>query len=116
MLSRENRPKVATEAAGLADDPTFREAYPTLWDHLTQDRWEDGTARQTSSMLLFRDGGVFKVMFRDKDAGACLWIAVQSPLNAFDALEAALCDPRADWRADRQQPGQQAKRIKRPGA
>lgn len=94
-------------------DPGFAGPYPLLWSFLTQNKWEDGSARQTSSVLMFSDDGVLKLMLRDRDAGLCLWVAAGTVMGLFDAVEAALGDPRADWRQDRVKPGDQASRVRK---
>lgn len=92
-------------------DPTFAGDYPLLWSYLTQNKWEDGTARQTASLLVFSDDGVLKGMLRDREAGLCLWVAGATVSGLFEAIEGSLGDPRADWRQDRQMAGQTAKRV-----
>jgi hypothetical protein len=113
MLKKQADRKVAGAAADVKVDPRAKQQFPNLWDHLTQKRWDDGSARQTSSLLLFEQDGVFKAMLRDREAALCLWVAAQGFFAVFEALEAALCDPAAEWRVDRQQEGQQAKRVRR---
>lgn len=92
-------------------DPGFAGSYPILWSYLTQNRWQDGSPRLTSSLLLFADDGVLKAMLRDREAGLCLWIAGATVSGLFDALEAAVSDAKADWRQDRQSKADSAKRV-----
>lgn len=107
--------KVAGGSAPLTDDKAFRIKYPQLWAYLSQKVWDDGTARQPSSLLVFEQDGIFKCMVRDKDAGLCCWVASPTLSELFSAIEAALVDPGTEWRVDRQQEGQAAKRVKRQG-
>jgi hypothetical protein len=89
---------------------------PTTWAYLTQDRWEDGSPRETSGLLVFQQDGLLKAMLRDKNSGLCLWVTGQSLQGLLATLEAALGDPAAEWRQDRQQAGQKASRVnKRTG-
>lgn len=113
MLQKPANRKVAGVSAELPKDVRAVKEYPLLWDHLSQRKWEDGTPRQTSSVMLFEQDGVLKGMLRDKDAGLCLWVASKSLYGVLGALEAALSDPEAEWRVDRQAEGQQAKRVKK---
>ena len=94
-------------------DPAFASQYPLLWSYVTQNKWEDGTPRQTASFLVFSDDGVLKMMLRDREAGLCLWVAGATVMGLFDAVEGALGDPKADWRQDRAAAGQTAKRVKK---
>jgi hypothetical protein len=101
------------DRAKVLTDPGFSNRFPVLWSFLTQKTWEDGSARLTSTLLIFEQDGILKAMLKDKDAGLCLWVAGATFEGLYDALEGALSDPRADWRQDRQEPGQQAKRQQR---
>jgi hypothetical protein len=115
VLQKPANRKVAGVASELPKDIRAAKEYPLLWDHLSQRKWDDGSPRQTSSMMLFEQDGVLKAMLRDKDAGLCLWVASKSLYGVLGALEAALGDPEAEWRVDRQAEGQQARRVKRGG-
>jgi len=98
---------VAPEACAMAL------TMPQLYEYLTQKVYPDGTPRRTSSLLMFTDGPMFRLMLKDPDAGMCCWVSGRSLEGAFLALEAALCDPSHEWRLDRQQAGDQAKRVKK---
>jgi hypothetical protein len=113
LLRKEDLEGRGGQAARVLTDPRFAGDYPILWSYLTQTKWQDGSPRLTSSLLVFSDDGVLKAMLRDRDAGLCLWVAGGTMSGLFDALEAAVSDSKADWRQDRQQPGQTAKRITR---
>lgn len=94
----------------------WAELLPSVWQYLTQDRWEDGSPRETSGLLLFCQDGLLKGMLRDKESGLCLWVTGQSLQGLLATLEAALGDPAAEWRVDRQAAGQKATRVnKRTG-
>lgn len=113
MLEKQPERRVADAVGRRVIDVRWAKEYPTLLDHLTQVEWSDGSKRQTSSLLVFADGGVCKAMLRDREAALCLWVACETVSGVFGVLEAALCDPRAEWRVDRQQDGQQASRRRR---
>lgn len=101
------------DASGLASDPQWAETYPLLWSYLTQVAWEDGSSRETSSLLVFFQDGLFKVMLKDKALGRCLWAATRQPSCVWELLETLLQDPATEWRADRQpNSSQPARRLK----
>lgn len=81
---------------------------------LTAFEGEPVGSRQTGSLLIFPDGGVWKAMLKDKNTGKCLWIAFESLLDVFSVLEESLSSPSAIWRDDRHAGHEQAKRNK-PG-
>jgi len=97
----------------VVTDPEWAVLYPMLFDHLTQTVWPDNTVRQTSSLSLFADGGMVKAVLKDREAGLCLWAASKSFQELFGVIESLLQDPAAEWRHDRQLPGQKATRVKK---
>jgi len=115
LLSKADRPSPQAVSAAVLDEAEWAQRWPLLLAYMTQDRWEDGTARATSSLLLFKQDGIIKVMLRDKDTGLCLWAAGNGLFASLNAVEGLLCDPKADWRQDRQEAGQKAKRVQRGG-
>lgn len=95
-------------------DPSFQQQFPLLWQHLTQDVWEDGSKRQCSSLLIFAQEGVLKAMLRDYEAGQVLWTAGSGFNGLLHAVEGQLESPDADWRVDRRPASTDtAKRAKR---
>lgn len=112
MLLRKGDKRVGGEAlANTAVDDPLRVAYPVLWAFLTQHKWEDDSPRDPGSMLVFVQDSMLKAMLRDRNDGTCLWVAAGSLQGLLDAVEGSLMDPGADWRLDRQRPGDQAKRV-----
>lgn len=113
MIQRQANRKVAGVTEGEVVPCALALQLPTLFDYLTQRRYADGSARQTSSVLIFEEGGILKGMLRDRDLGLCCWVAGNSLEGLFAALEAALGDPEHEWRVDRQAAGQKATRVKK---
>lgn len=111
LLNKADRPSPQAVAAAVMDESEWAQRWPLMLAYMTQDRWEDGTARQTASVLLFKQDGMIKAMLRDRDTGLCLWAAGNGLFAVLNALEGLLCDPKADWRQDRQVEGQKAKRV-----
>jgi len=115
MLKKSDVAARSVTGSALVPDPVAEENWPTLWSHLTQSKWEDGSPRPTSSFLVFEQDGILKVMVRDKSAGQCLWLACHRLSDLLAAVELGLTDPSADWRIDRQKEGDLAKRVKKSG-
>jgi predicted RNase H-like HicB family nuclease len=84
-----------------------------LGEYLTLEVWEDGTARRTSTLLMFIEDGVWKVCLRDRANSRTLWRAGESPEEALAALEAALEGDATDWRRDHWE-GDKGKPRRRP--
>lgn len=89
-----------SDAAGAAE-------WPTLFSYLTQTAWEDGSARDTASLLIFQQDGHLKFMVRDRASGLCLWGASPTLSELLLSVELTLTDPASVWRLDRAVPGQE---------
>jgi len=113
MLKKPSNRNVAGAGGSAVEVCELALQVPTLYEYLTQTAWDDGTARETAGLLVFFQDGMLKGMLRDKDSGLCLWVAARSLSALLATLEAALLDPAAEWRVDRQVPGQAARRVKK---
>lgn len=101
MLKKSQFAASSTPALPGWEPDEIAAAHPTLWAFLTQDTWDDGSSRETGSMLLFADQGQLKCMLRDKANNACLWIAGASISQLLDVAEVKIVEVGADWRRDR---------------
>ena len=72
--------------------------FPRLFEYVTEGAWEDGTPRQTSSLLMFFEDGYWKTCLNDRALGRTLWATGVNPEAAITSLEAALASEAADWR------------------
>lgn len=113
LLTKGDLPRPQDAGVRQLVDGEFATRWPTLWAYLSQTKWEDGSVRQTSSMTVFQSDGMLKGMLKDSNIGMCLWVAGTTFMGLLDVLEAALCDPAADWRMDRRAQGDQARRVKK---
>lgn len=97
----------------LRDDAWLGD-YPLILEHLTAPTFDDGTRRETSTLMVFVQHGLWMLMLRDRAEGYCAWMPGETLEEAFQRLEAALDagDPSL-WRLDRR-PGTEdvAKRKK----
>jgi len=84
-----------------AIDPEFEREYPTVYAFVMQDRYEDGGYRQTATLLFFLDQGGLKVCLNDRDGARCLFRTGGSITGCIAALEEALTNDTADWKAKR---------------
>lgn len=113
LLDKSRVPNVVGRQDAPLQDEEFSVLYPTLHAHMTQAVWPDGTVRETSTVSIFIDGAVVKCVLKDRSLGVCLWASSPTLGGLFGVLEALLCDPAAEWRADRVGPGQKATRVKK---
>lgn len=84
---------------GTAVPPKDSAKYPLLWEHLSEARWPDGTARETSTVIVVADNGGWRGCLSDKANGLVMWKTGASLQALLDALEGGLRspDPR-EWR------------------
>jgi len=80
---------------------------PAIWEYLVSERWEDGTARRTSTMTIFVEEGRVKLCLNDRQGQRSLWVSGATLLDALDALEGHLEQGTGDWRRNRVQGGRQ---------
>jgi hypothetical protein len=88
-----------------AVDEEFERKYPTLWEYLTCDTWEDGSPRATTTMFLFVSGGRWTCMLKDRALEKVCFSTHDTLAELLASREEALCDGRADWRTERSAPG-----------
>jgi hypothetical protein len=75
--------------------------FPTLWEWLSSEQYDDASARQTATMLVFVEDGSVKLCLNDRDSHRKAWVTGKTPEAAFASLEQALASDTADWRADK---------------
>lgn len=107
--SETGSPGAAMVAAHSGD---LAQLAPALAERLTLLTYEDGSARQTDTLLVFAQDGVWKAALRDRDSRLCLWAASPVLIDLVEVLEGLLCDPAAVWRADRAAGAAEASRQK----
>lgn len=84
-----------------ASDSTLEASCPALHEFLTLSALPGGATRTTSTLLVFCDGGLWKAVLNERDAGVCLWATAESLQGLWDELEARLTAPVVDWRQQR---------------
>lgn len=79
----------------------LKERAPTLGHFLCDGAWPDGSIRQTSSLVVFVQDGMFKACLGDKDSNTSLWASSRSFDELLESLECRLTDEQPDWRRSR---------------
>lgn len=112
LMKKPTKGETSRPGAPAAAPGSLRLRHPGLSEHLTATAYEDGTPRQTSTVLIFAAEGVWKATLRDREEGRCLWVAADSFDELWTVLEASVNDPAAVWRDDRLSGADTAKRRK----
>ncbi len=71
---------------------------PTLYQFLTDDKWDDGSQREPGTLLLFADAGRFKACLNDRDSGRSVFVSAVSLEGILEALEEGLAGDSLEWR------------------
>jgi len=88
-------------------DDEFLQDHPNLADHLRSVKYEDGVARQTSTLMLFSDNGTLKLCLNDRDNARSVFVSGQNIMEAFELLEKGLRESSLDWKMKGNRPGGQ---------
>lgn len=102
-----NRPPAGNSGAGQLpsfDDPDFEQRYPAICEYVSTAQWEDGTPRETSTLLLFVEDGLWKCCLNDRAVGRSGWRAADTLQGVLDALEAVLREDCVEWRVAKGKP------------
>jgi hypothetical protein len=76
---------------------------------MTADRFEDGSSRETSTLMFFHDGSYFKAMLKDRAEGTVAFVSAVDIEGCILIIEDGLERNTLDWRRD-QKPGGKGKR------
>jgi len=82
-----------------AEDAAASKQYPNIVLLLTATKDDAGKLRKTATLTICAEDGLFKGGIRDRENSASLWKSAKTFDGLFKALEAALDDPDAEWRA-----------------
>jgi len=87
-------------------DKDFQLLYPALSEYLTCQQYPDGTARQLSTLTIFREDGWWKACLNEKDQGLVMFVAEAAFGTLLEALELLLQEDRPPWRKSTAKKGQ----------
>jgi len=83
-----------------ANDSDFARTHPTLHSFLTLTGY-GGAARQSGTVGISAEDGVFKAALNDRDGGFFAFVSSKSLAGLWDKLEAGLKGGGLDWRASK---------------
>jgi len=79
-------------------DPEFERKYPTLLGYMTQNTWQDGSLRETATILLFSDGNSLKACLNDRANNRSAFVVQIRFEEILEALEEGLANQTLDWK------------------
>lgn len=99
-LRRKVSPNDPAGTGAAPPDSDFEKKYPLLWQFLTETRWDEKTPRETGSVLIFVQEGVWKAMVKDKDSGEIAFVSKNTFKTLMEAIERGFVEEKLDWRQD----------------
>jgi hypothetical protein len=85
-----------------AQDTELQATRPALHEFLTRQLDDDGNPRETATLLIFCQEGMFKGCLNDRATAGHLWAAGTLLSELLDVLEERLRDPKAEWRQSKE--------------
>lgn len=82
-------------------DDKLSKVAPVLEEFMRESQWDDGSKRETATVLLFCEGGRWKAMLNDRDAGCITFVSGHSVEACLKALDKGLNTTSLDWRASK---------------
>jgi len=95
------RPVTKGKSAGAsagAGDLSFAADYPLLHSYLSDETYDDGSARERSTVSVFFEDGVVKAALNDKDMKRSAYVSANAVDDLWMTLEAGLSGDKLDWR------------------
>jgi len=93
-------------------DEVLAESHPALVGWVGDVLADDGTARDTGTILLFAEDGALKACLNDRQSGARCFLSAPGLDGLLNAIEETLATGKGDWRAPKEAPaGKGARRT-----
>jgi hypothetical protein len=86
-----------------AEDAAMGHDFPAIVLLMTATVDDDGKPRQTATLTIVCEDGLWKGGIRDRDANASLWRSGATLKALFESLEAQMQSGQAEWRPNEKQ-------------
>lgn len=103
-MQRPNRAAVDPTKAPPVDGPCDLAGYPSIIAFLADPVWEDGKPRETGTILLLTQDGVWKAWVNDKAGKVSAFVSAASLRDLLDVVNDGIELDQLDWRRDRPRP------------
>jgi hypothetical protein len=106
-MKRPTRESLSAAANTGFPDPDFSTRYKTIAEYLSCGVWEDGKARELSSLTVCLGGSGIQVALNDKALSRSAYSTAGTLAEALELLDGALLEGTVGWRPWRngQKPG-----------
>lgn len=96
----------AVEASGgpaKLKEGLWMRTYPSLWEFLSVDKFEDGSARRLPTITLFLGADGLQACLNDREQSLAAFVTSSTVEGLWQALDKGLKDDTLDWRRSQQQ-------------
>lgn len=97
------KPSADDAVSGVAphafSDDEFVRRWTNLFHYLADVKWDDGSSRETATLMLVFDSGRLKACINDRAMSRTAWVSGESLEGLFDRLDAGLGADSLEWRA-----------------
>lgn len=83
---------------GSVTEGMLPKKFPNLLAMLQDSKYDDGSARETSTLLVLAEGGMVKLCLNDRDLGRTAWTTATTLEDALASLESRLAKDQCEWR------------------
>lgn len=80
----------------------WQKSYPTLWEFLSLDKYDDGSPRRLPTITLFLGPDGLQACLNDRDQSLAAFVTSVSLDGLWQALEKGLKEDSLDWRRSQQ--------------
>lgn len=88
----------------------WQKSYPTLWEFLSQDTYDDKTPRRLPTITLFLGTDGLQACLNDRDQGLAAFVTSVSLDGLWQALEKGLREDSLDWRRSSSAPQKKSRK------
>lgn len=103
MIKRESVSSLSAGNSPLAArDETFERQFESLHEFMTARLFDDGSERETATLLVFASDGQWKACLNDRAEGRVAFVTGRTVQDLFKLLNEQLDSSSVEWRASKQ--------------
>ena len=92
---------VGSSSVPVAETAALFKQLGTLVEFLSLGKWEDGTSRQSGTMTILWEDGLYKAALNDRDASLSTFVSGHTLADLLKAVEEGLATQNLEWREKR---------------
>lgn len=101
FLRRSPKPSSTDVSGNAVADEWLKATYPAVFEFLYLEKWDDGAARETGTILLFTHDGGLKAALNDRDGSLTAFLSAVGLKDLLGSLNTGLMEGTIEWRRAR---------------